>query len=690
MFIIDQARRLIGQIAVETIPATHKSHAIIRVSGIRGDLLAKDLQHYYKTTRVAKYMFDRIGSNFVTFPAFFALEVLEIMETIINTKRPHYVNRRTATLVRDALVEGTWLNDTVHDVWKARLDLSQLKLFKKQPLDFQRTWLDKFDEICYRYKLNGAILDSVMGSGKTMMGLYVAECSKTDNIIIFTPKNAIEKVWYKTITNDLNYTPTIWRSDSGMPYKGEKYILCHYEAMGGMFSIIEGLNKTNRTMSVVIDESHNFNEMSSQRTRTLIDITKATESEYIILQSGTTFKAIGAEVVPALYMIDPTFDEDLATRFRALYAASATEALELLKRRLGMITYKVVSEQVGLGKPIIETVKVKTPNSNYYTLETTAAAMAQFVKERNEFYNSTKHEDERIYKQILEEFEKAAVLSHKDRAAFNEYKADVALIRRGDLRVAKDAIVRSNAFERGIIIPNLSNQSAKEFKEIKTIYKYVTLKIQGECLGRILGARRMECSVEIANHFDYDKYVQSTDKKSLVYTIYVKALEAAVEKLKEIGYKPLAVYGETNYKLNSIITDFERNLDINPLCATFKSLSTAVPLTTADVMIMLDVPFRSYIMQQAIARIERLGTTTQTYVFIAELDTAGSPNLSSRTLDILKWSQAQIERITGVAPPFAIEEKAIGIESFAMIGKQISAEALVDTTLEEAFMAPYI
>ena len=689
MYFIDAARRLFGAVTVETIPATPRTHAKIRISGIRGDLLSRDLKYYYNTTRVANYMFDKIGHNYVLFPAFFALECLEIMDRIINTSRPYYVNRRTAKQIQEGLLEGTWLSDTITDGYNRRLNLGMLKSFKLQPLDFQMGWLEKFDEICFRYKLNGAILDSVMGSGKTMMGLYVSECSEADVTIIFTPKNALEQVWIKTLEEKLTYLPTIWRSDRAMPYKGERYIVCHYEAMTNIATTIDDLKRKGKKVAIVVDESHNFNEMASARTKLLIELCQRSGSEFIILQSGTPFKAIGAEVVPALHIIDPSFDENLAERFKKLYAASATEALELLKRRLGMITYKVVSSQVGLGKPKIENILVKTPNSTQFTLEAVSAEMAQFVQERVSYYNSRKADDERIFLQILERFELSNIRSGKDRDAYKQYLSDLKIIRRGDLKAAKDEIVRSNSYERNIILPNLRGEEAKLFKELKTIYKYVILKIQGECLGRVLGRRRMECSVEIAKYVDYDKYIQMTEKKSLVYTVYVKALEQAMETLKEKGYTPKAVYADTNAQINSIIKDFERDATINPLAATFKSLSTAVPLTMADVMLMLDVPFRSYILEQTIARIERLGTTTQTYVFIAQLDTDGAPNLSSRTLDILKWSQAQIERITGAPSPFPVEEKSISMESCLLLNMPMPDSSFVELALESAFMAPY-
>lgn len=72
------------------------------------------------------------------------------------------------------------------------------------------------------------------------------------------------------------------------------------------------------------------------------------------------------------------------------------------------------------------------------------------------------------------------------------------------------------------------------------------------------------------------------------------------------------------------------------------SLFTVKAFTMANLMIMIDTPFLH--LQQTIARIERLGQKEQTYVYIASLDTGSEPNMSTRTLDILKWSQSQIER----------------------------------------------
>ena len=437
MFITDQVRRVFNMVSVEVI-AGNRTYPKIRISGVRGDLLQKDLGYYYKTTRVANYMFDQIGRSYVIFPAFFALEFVQIMDDIINTKRPYYVSRNTAKQLKEAVIEGTWLKDTLVENHTKRLNLDKLSKFKKQPLDFQSRWLNSFDNICYRYKLNGAILDAVMGSGKTMMGLYVSECAPVDVKIIISPKNALHNVWERTLNEDLTYQPTMWLSDSGQAYNGQDYILCHYEAMTSLLPIVQKLHKDGKKMSVVVDECHNFNEMKSARTQTLITICNTTASEYIILQSGTPFKAIGAEIVPALFCIDPSFNENIADRFKKLYAASAEEALQLLKRRLGMISFKVVKEEVGLGKPVIEDFKVASPNAGDYTLESVAAEMQRFLTERNAYYQSRKADDERIYLDIVNGFRDAHARSRPERAEFDSYMGDVHFIRRGDLKAAKD------------------------------------------------------------------------------------------------------------------------------------------------------------------------------------------------------------------------------------------------------------
>lgn len=689
MIIQDTFRNVFGMVSVEVI-AKRNSHPEVKISGVKGDLLSRDLQFYYHTSRVAKFLFTSLKSNSVTFPLFFAIEVLEIMERIIKAPRSNYTSRRTANQIKNALIEGTWLSRLEEEDYPKVLNLSKLSKFYFQPLPHQAVWLNRFDEIRYKFGLNGAILNSAPGSGKTISSLYVSECGDFDVTVVISPKNALDRVWSSTLNTAIKIQPTVWRSDKQTPYKGERYIVVHFEALANILSLVQDLAKQNKKMCIIVDESHNFNEMKSQRTQTLIQLCQISKSECIILQSGTPFKAIGSEIIPALFMIDPTFNDDLAERFKKLYAASATEALELLKRRLGYISHEVAKLELKLIPPTIINVGVKSVNGNKYTLESVSNEMSLFVKERVSYYNSRRTTDYRIYNEALSIFENSISKDKQEFSLFNQYKNDVVIIRKGDLRTAKDEIVRANSYENTKIIPSLSTEVARQFKEVKTIYKYVNLKIQGEALGQILGRRRMECSVEIARSFDYEKYIESTIKKTLVFTMFVQSLHAAKEAVIEKDYKPLVVYGETNKNLASIINDFDKNEEINPLIATFHSLSTAVPLTMASSLICLDVPWRDYQLQQAIARINRIGTDTATMIYICQLDTDGVPNLSSRTIDILAWSQTQVERITGTISPFVIDTKMVSAEGLALVKEQIQDRHYIELNIEKAFMSPLI
>ncbi|MFO5701743.1 hypothetical protein ACLBSN_31730, partial [Klebsiella pneumoniae] len=89
----------------------------------------------------------------------------------------------------------------------------------------------------------------------------------------------------------------------------------------------------------------------------------------------------------------------------------------------------------------------------------------------------------------------------------------------------------------------------------------------------------------------------------------------------KLGMHPAVVYGKTNDNLPQIISRFEKDPKLNPLVATYASLSTAVRMTMADTMVTINSPFRHYILEQAIARIYRKGQDSQTVVYQCTLDT---------------------------------------------------------------------
>ena len=85
----------------------------------------------------------------------------------------------------------------------------------------------------------------------------------------------------------------------------------------------------------------------------------------------------------------------------------------------------------------------------------------------------------------------------------------------------------------------------------------------------------------------------------------------------------------------------------DPAIGTYKSISTGHHLVVADLVLLMDVPFRTYVLDQAIARVYRMGQKNIVHILYTKLDTGEDYNINSRNIDILKWAKDAVEEITG-------------------------------------------
>lgn len=659
-------RRLLGNMHVK------QTQTEIIVSGIPAAIMARDISRIWGTSRITTNMFSRITNSSLSFPLFFAPDVVYALGVIMKD-RYRKVSIRFLNELTELLLTETWLADTTNKT-TTRLDLSRLSDLKLTPLDFQMEFINTYNTLLDKYDLKGYLLAGAAGSGKTLSSLYIVACLKADLVIIVSPKNAVERVWENSIKSLFVAEQTYWLAHEGKELKGnERFIVGHYEAIdaitNAMLTRMKQLGSTAK-ITVILDESHNLNEIKSLRTQRFIDLCDKSKSENIIWLSGTPIKALGSESLSLFRCIDKYFTQDVEERFRKIYGKDATKGLDILKHRLGLVSFKVEKSRLKLLDPIIETIKITIPNGRNYTLAAIGDDMRKYVDERLVFYKKTEKEDTASFYAILDKYE-SIIKSKEEIAELNTYRSNLSLIikayRTGDLRSVKDESVFCNAVEKNKIAPMLSKTDKEIFLHTKTLVKYMSLKVQGECLGRVLGGKRIQCHVDMVKGIDFVGICESTAKKTIVFTSFVDALKEVSLACTEKGLLPTVVYGGTNSELTSIIQSFEKDKDINPLIATYNSLSTAVPLVMADTMIMLNMPFRDYIYQQAISRIHRLDSDTQTYVYLIALDTGDEPNLSSRSTDILKWSQSQIEKIMGIKSPFEITEdlQSEGLENYS-------------------------
>ena len=641
-------RRVLGAINVT------ETDNDIRIDGVPAQVMSRDIARIWKTSRINSYMFTSIGRNRIVLPKFFGVELLYMIDQMIDFGNLH-VSSRTLNQIKTGLLENTWLR-TVNDEVIGGLNQTKIRDLIYTPKDYQREFFETYNRNKERYNLRGFLLAAAAGAGKTYTALALAQMAEADRVVIICPKNATLRVWQSEVETLFKKPQKCWVKQLDKPFKNERFVVFHYEALPKALEMVDKL-KTDRTM-VILDESHNLNDVKSLQTQRFLQLVEALQPTDVLPMSGTPIKALGAEAIPLLTMLDPLFKPSVAERFKRIYGRDGARSLDILKHRIGLLSFKVEKERLGLAKPIMKEFKVKIPNAEEYTLDAIREKMRNFIEERFTYYRKRRKEDVAFYDGCIKDYERT-ISSASERAMFKEYQSNVKRLT-NDKSTFKDGdtIQATNTFERNYVIPKLPRNKVNQFKEVKTIVKYVELKIQGEALGRILGRARSQCHVDMVRYIDFMAICETTKKKTVIFSTSVDVVEATEARLKSIGMKPMAVYGKTNANLAGIVKEFDRNPKINPLCATYQSLSTAVPLTMADTMIMIDSPFRAYIREQAISRIHRLGADTQTTVYECRLDTGDKPNISTRSADILAWSQQQVSAIMGIDSPFDIAEDA--------------------------------
>lgn len=656
-------KRLLGNITVEEV------NGEIRVEGVDTTVMVSHIKQQFATTKLGNYMFTRMDRSSFAFYSFFLPDMIHMLEFMMGT-RSLKLPYRTLAKIHELLVKETWFKNTLQEPY-SKLDYSKLAGMTLTPLPFQAEFFKSYDKLTAQYNLNGLLLAGAAGSGKTFTSLALSEMVDVDYVIVICPKNALERVWRKSISGDaqdkskFKNPPSAWYSHDGKAYNGERFLVAHYENIDKVREVAKAFH--GRNVMVVLDESHNLNNDKSLRTERFIQLCIEVDSRDVLWLSGTPIKALAVEAIPLIRSIDALFNDEVEKRFRKMYSEGKGRALEVLQCRMGLMTFIVEKKELGLKDPIFISMPIKLPHGDKYTLTEVKKVMQAFIEERYTYYKARKSQDERFYQHCLDLYE--ASLSNKyAKEDFAQYKRNVATIQRVApmYKEAKDEIQAANRFELKTLMPILPQNLRGDFKSVRSVIKYLPLKIQGECLGRIVGGMRIQCHVDMVDSVDFKAVCESSIKKTVVFTSFVEVLEKMQERLPKLSLNPVFAYAKTNKYLSSNIHSFETNEDVNPLCATFASLSTAVPLVMADTMILMDSPFRDYILQQAVSRIHRLDSDSQTYVYNVTLDTGTEPNISSRSMDILKWSQSQIEQILGVKSPFEIndnlEEFGIALE----------------------------
>lgn len=540
---------------------------------------------------------------------------------------------------------------------------------------------DKFIDNClFKSKLmdlRGYLLDAGPGLGKTINSIALMELLGADKIIVVCPKKAVIDVWEETI-NRIYSKPQTYNLSIDSVKGGKvklanfsldsKFMVCHFEALDKLVASLR--NIPSGRYGIVLDECHGLNSYKSQRSTLFRELNKIVNPYFCLWMSGTPLKALGSETMTMFETIDKLFTPSVVKSFTSVFGISGVYAASVMANRLQLVKATIKAQGSGVEQFTYQS-KVVLPDAWKYTLSTIREEMKKYIRERTAFYNEFRDEYIEEYFEGIEEF-KANLGSNFDtkmQITLDEYLAKTKELHNGynpTSPVHKQYIIDCNYFEDKVIIPILSNKTKKIFRKAKSVYKYVELTIIGETLGNVIGRKRTECnkaiveamakSFTVVNEESKETYetnlsevIRDAEAKTLIFTDYVDVLKRCNEILTEEGFHPITIFGETTTTicLSNQVKQFRENSKINPLITTFKTLSEAVPLTEANTVIFLNLPFRSGTYDQAVKRANRIGQTKDVHLYEVTLDTGGEENISTRNLDILKWSEEQVSILMG-------------------------------------------
>lgn len=601
-----------------------------------------------------KKLFVSISNNVITIDSFFLIELREIVLEIIEKqdKYTYSVNVKTLKNLLNELSKNTWLsNDTEHSF---KLDRKHMKeVLDVPPKDFQEPVYEQYEYKKNVLKNKGLLLDMGTGTGKTYTSISTMIGAKVDIQIYIVMNKNLDGVWFNTLGNNSDGffkekidRKTILTSEdysNSKVYKDETIILFHYEALDKLLEIVKHFK--GKKVGIVVDEVHNFTSQNN-RYENLLELCIETESEDIVLMSGTPIKGSSLEFISYLEILSKGFNPKVKKRYKELYSSPNYILKRSMQVRYQSTSVKIKKEVLDLPDVEYRTIDVTLLNGNYYTLTNVKKLMKAYLENRMQEIEDNLDTYYDNYKELLE---KAIKLNPN--ANWSKYYLDFEKIKKiykdNQLMFNLDLMREINDFEKLNVINFLTTEEKNRFKECTIILKYPLLKVRGEVLGNVVLKMRIECHREMASVINYENIINSTLGKTIIMSGYIDIVKEAEDKVKEKGFKPVGIYGSETKNINTLIDKFINVEEANPLVGTYPSISTGHHLVVANIVLLLDLPFRTYLLDQAIARVNRMGQTRHVTAIYTKLLTGEDYNLNSRNIDILKWTRDAIEEITG-------------------------------------------
>lgn len=625
-----------------------------------------DLKRAFGTVVIANRVIKQLGNNKFKIHKFFTLELVWVLDNLLTNQdeiiqRYYVVGLNKYNQLYNELKEKTWIKSIYDPHVKLYSPEKALKDFTFKPTKGQSDFLHQYGNIKIEFQLKGQLLSSEPGTGKTFTSLVWSRMVGKHKKIILAPKHLIVDPWLDHITKNgnrycFNKESTYWTSldDTNPLDKDVEFYIFHTETIrkdsynGISFEkILKTLSKNGKEpLVMVIDECHRYNEITSQQTQGLINFASSKYISDVLFMSGTPIKAQGRETYPLFCVIDPYFDKFVREDFLKLYGRNNYFLNEMLAHRLGNIkfTVSVIDDMDEPPKP--EIIKVKFEGIEQFTLENIRIRMNAYIKKRIEMFKEYMPQIREDFNNYLKQYENTILNDKKALVRLNQYRKIIEYFRRHGYNNLTDG--DKSKFCKEVekdIEKGLKGEDLQYFRFITPAIKYLGLKIRGEALGNVLGKARIEAILMALQHANLPKLINGVKKKTVIYTTYLEVINKTSDYLIKEGFNPITFYSETKEPVDNLLDKFREDSNINPLITTYSSLSEGKPLLMANQLILLNTPWRDFILKQTIARIHRKGQDSKCYVWLIDLDTGNEDNIASRSIDIMQYYKDIVDQL---------------------------------------------
>lgn len=577
-----------------------------------------------------------------------------------------FKHRDVDTLIEDLVGKS--------DAVRRQFNTDQYKNLKLKIIDHKQ--LNSVETVCISIDSEEKlyIIKDYLVTHNTFTALAWSTLINDDPTFVLCPPSLVDSVWVKQIGEHFKEGKSVWTSKGDLPLRdGYDYYIVHYDYMNSsngayLQKFLAGMSKTYKgRLKLIVDECHNFNDPKAARTKRLIEWSDNDYFAHYLPLSGTALKALGSEIFTILVLLDRFFDKKAREFFMASYGRNRPALNELLAHRIGRSKFTIPG-LTGMGPPPpVEIIKVTFPGADKYTLDAIRLDMQLYISERIKFYNHHMSEFLAFYNETVYGYEltiqKDPILDEE----LNRYKAIVHRFRTqgySSFTDSKDSVFCKQVEEK--IEKGLKGEGLKEFRNVKSAVKYLGLKLRGEALGNVLGRARINAIKDVIAHAGIPEMIDDVEKKTLIFTSYVEALKICESYLEEKGYPVLTVYGETNKDRDEAITRFKNDPRIRALIAVIESLKEGYPMLMANLIILLNSPFRDYEMTQIVGRIWRTGQDAMCFVKLIDLDTGDKLNITTRSINIMEWSKEQVDTLLSRENNNALLGNVTGQESMDM------------------------